>query len=97
MRIPHLGAISRMAYRAVTARVSFVMAEATGRKRRCEGQAANIGVNLGIAAQQATRPFGGGKGASFGTRHGQARHAVEFFTQATVVVERWPKEWSRQF
>jgi malonate-semialdehyde dehydrogenase (acetylating)/methylmalonate-semialdehyde dehydrogenase len=23
--------------------------------------------------------------------------AVEFFTQKKVVVERWPKEWSRKF
>ena len=25
----------------------------------------------------------------FGTLHGQGRHAVEFFTQTKVVVERW--------
>jgi hypothetical protein len=24
-------------------------------------------------------------------------HVVEFFTQKKVVVERWPKEWSRKF
>jgi malonate-semialdehyde dehydrogenase (acetylating)/methylmalonate-semialdehyde dehydrogenase len=23
--------------------------------------------------------------------------AVEFFTQKKVVVERWPKEWTRKF
>jgi len=23
--------------------------------------------------------------------------AVEFFTQKKVVIERWPKEWSRKF
>jgi len=23
--------------------------------------------------------------------------AIEFFTQKKVVVERWPKEWSRKF
>jgi malonate-semialdehyde dehydrogenase (acetylating)/methylmalonate-semialdehyde dehydrogenase len=29
--------------------------------------------------------------------HGQGMDAVEFFTQKKVVVERWPKEWSRKF
>jgi malonate-semialdehyde dehydrogenase (acetylating)/methylmalonate-semialdehyde dehydrogenase len=29
--------------------------------------------------------------------HGQSMDAVEFFTQKKVVVERWPKEWSRKF
>jgi hypothetical protein len=25
------------------------------------------------------------------------KYTVEFFTQKKVVVERWPKEWSRRF
>jgi malonate-semialdehyde dehydrogenase (acetylating)/methylmalonate-semialdehyde dehydrogenase len=29
--------------------------------------------------------------------HGQGMDAVEFFTQKKVVIERWPKEWSRKF
>jgi malonate-semialdehyde dehydrogenase (acetylating)/methylmalonate-semialdehyde dehydrogenase len=29
--------------------------------------------------------------------HGQGMDAVEFFTQKKVVVERWPKDWSRKF
>jgi malonate-semialdehyde dehydrogenase (acetylating) / methylmalonate-semialdehyde dehydrogenase len=29
--------------------------------------------------------------------HGQGSDAVEFFTQKKVVVERWPKEWTRKF
>ena len=28
---------------------------------------------------------------------GQGLDAIEFFTQKKVVIERWPKEWSRQF
>ena len=32
-----------------------------------------------------------------GDLHGQGRHAIEFFTQTKVVIERWPKEWSRKF
>jgi malonate-semialdehyde dehydrogenase (acetylating)/methylmalonate-semialdehyde dehydrogenase len=29
--------------------------------------------------------------------HGQGKHAMEFFTQNKVVVERWFKDWIRQF
>ena len=29
--------------------------------------------------------------------HGQGRDAFEFFTQQKVVVERWPKAWTRKF
>jgi malonate-semialdehyde dehydrogenase (acetylating)/methylmalonate-semialdehyde dehydrogenase len=29
--------------------------------------------------------------------HGQGMDAVEFFTQKKVVIERWPKDWSRKF
>lgn len=32
----------------------------------------------------------------FGTFYGQASHAVEFFTQTKIVIERWPKVWSRK-
>jgi malonate-semialdehyde dehydrogenase (acetylating)/methylmalonate-semialdehyde dehydrogenase len=42
-------------------------------------------------------PFSGWKASFFGDLHGQGAHAVEFFTQTKVVVERWPKNWSRQF
>lgn len=42
-------------------------------------------------------PFSGWKESFFGDLHGQAQHAVEFFTQTKIVVERWPREWSRQF
>jgi malonate-semialdehyde dehydrogenase (acetylating)/methylmalonate-semialdehyde dehydrogenase len=29
--------------------------------------------------------------------HGQGMDAVEFFTQKKIVVERWPKDWTRKF
>jgi len=32
-----------------------------------------------------------------GVLHGQGRDAVEFHTDQKVVIERWPKEWSRKF
>ena len=42
-------------------------------------------------------PSAAGADSFFGDLHGQAEHAVEFFTETKVVVERWPREWSRKF
>jgi malonate-semialdehyde dehydrogenase (acetylating)/methylmalonate-semialdehyde dehydrogenase len=70
---------------------------AAARKYRYEAQAGNIGIDIGVAAPTAFFPFSGWKESFFGTLHGQGKHAVEFFTQSKVVVERWLKEWSRRF
>ena len=67
------------------------------RKFRYEALAGNIGINIGIAAPMAFFPFSGWKDSFFGDLHGQGKHAIEFFTQTKVVIERWPKEWSRKF
>lgn len=75
----------------------FTSSGAAARQFRNEVEAGNIGINIGVAAPMAQFPFSGWKDSFFGTLHGQSRHAVEFFTQTKVVVERWPKEWSRQF
>jgi malonate-semialdehyde dehydrogenase (acetylating)/methylmalonate-semialdehyde dehydrogenase len=75
----------------------FTGSGSAARKFRYEVQAGNIGINIGVAAPMAFFPFSGWKESFFGTLHGQGKHAVEFFTQTKVVVERWPKEWSRQF
>jgi len=75
----------------------FTSSGAAARKFRYEAGAGNIGINIGVAAPMAFFPFSGWKDSFFGTLHGQSRHAVEFFTQTKVVIERWPKEWSRQF
>lgn len=75
----------------------FTSSGAAARKFRNEAQAGNIGINIGVAAPMAFFPFSGWKQSFFGTLHGQGKHAVEFFTQTKVVVERWLKEWSRQF
>ena len=75
----------------------FTNSGAAARKFRNQAQAGNIGINIGVAAPMAFFPFSGWKESFFGTLHGQADHAVEFFTQTKVVIERWPKEWSRQF
>jgi malonate-semialdehyde dehydrogenase (acetylating)/methylmalonate-semialdehyde dehydrogenase len=75
----------------------FTGSGAAARKFRYEAEVGNIGINIGVAAPMAFFPFSGWKGSFFGVLHGQGRDAVEFFTQEKVVVERWPKEWSRRF
>ncbi len=70
---------------------------ASARKFRYEAEAGNIGINIGVAAPMAFFPFSGWKDSFFGTLHAQARHSMEFYTQTKVIVERWPKEWSREF
>lgn len=75
----------------------FTGSGANARKFRNEANAGNIGINIGVAAPMAQFPFSGWKDSFFGDLHGQGRHAIEFFTQTKVVIERWPKEWSRKF
>ena len=75
----------------------FTSSGAAARRFRYEAEAGNIGINIGVAAPMAFYPFSGWKGSFFGDLHGQGMDAVEFFTQKKVVVERWPKEWSRKF
>jgi malonate-semialdehyde dehydrogenase (acetylating) / methylmalonate-semialdehyde dehydrogenase len=75
----------------------FTSSGAAARQFRYEAQAGNIGINIGVAAPMAFFPFSGWKESFFGILHGQGKHAVEFFTQTKVVVERWFDEWSRQF
>src|ERR1700738_3518013 len=75
----------------------FTSSGAAARKFRYEAQAGNIGINIGVAAPMAFFPFSGWKESFFGDMHAQGRDAVEFYTEKKVVVERWPKEWSRKF
>lgn len=75
----------------------FTQNGAAARKFRYEAQAGNIGINIGVAAPMAFFPFSGWKDSFFGSLHGQSHHAVEFYTQTKIVIERWPKQWSRQF
>ena len=75
----------------------FTRDGAAARKFRYEAEVGNIGINLGVAAPMAYFPFSGWKHSFFGDLHAQGRHAIEFYTQTKVVVERWPNEWSRKF
>lgn len=75
----------------------FTTNGANARKFRNEADAGNIGINIGVAAPMAQFPFSGWKDSFFGDLHGQGKHAIEFFTQTKVVIERWPNIWSRKF
>jgi len=67
------------------------------RRFRYEAQVGNVGINIGIAAPMAFFPFSGWRESFFGDLHGQGMDAVDFFTQKKVVIERWPREWTRKF
>ncbi len=75
----------------------FTSSGAAARKFRHDTMAGNIGINIGIAAPMAFFPFSGWKESFFGDLHGQSMHAVEFYTQTKVVIERWHEEWTRKF
>jgi len=75
----------------------FTSSGAAARKFRYEARAGNIGINIGVAAPMAFFPFSGWKDSFFGDMHAQGRDAIEFYTEKKVVVERWPREWSRKF
>jgi len=75
----------------------FTSSGLNARTFRSRANAGNIGINIGVAAPMAQFPFSGWNDSFFGDLHGQGRHAIEFFTQTKVVIERWPREWSRKF
>ncbi len=75
----------------------FTASGSAARQFRYSVRAGNIGINLGVAAPMAFFPFSGCGDSFFGDLHAQVRHGVEFYTETKVVVERWPKEWSRTF
>jgi malonate-semialdehyde dehydrogenase (acetylating)/methylmalonate-semialdehyde dehydrogenase len=75
----------------------FTTSGAHARKFRYEVEVGNVGINVGVAAPMAFFPFSGARKSFFGDLHGQGRDAIEFFTQEKVVVERWPKQWTRKF
>ena len=75
----------------------FTTSGAAARKFRYEVEAGNVGINVGVAAPMAYFPFSGWKDSFLGVMHSQGRDAVEFYTEKKVVIERWPKQWSRKF
>ena len=67
------------------------------RRFRHEVLTGNVGINVGVAAPMAFFPFSGWRGSFFGDLHAQGAHAIEFYTQTKVVVERWPRDASKRF
>jgi malonate-semialdehyde dehydrogenase (acetylating) / methylmalonate-semialdehyde dehydrogenase len=72
----------------------FTSSGSAARKFRYEVQAGNVGVNIGVAAPMAYFRFSGWRDSFLGSLHGQGR---ERRRDKKVVIERWPKEWSRKF
>jgi malonate-semialdehyde dehydrogenase (acetylating)/methylmalonate-semialdehyde dehydrogenase len=75
----------------------FTSSGVAARRFRYEVTTGNIGINIGVAAPMAYFPFSGWKDSFLGVLHGQGWDGVEFYTDKKVVVERWPREWSRKF
>ncbi|ELZ27979.1 methylmalonate-semialdehyde dehydrogenase [Halogeometricum pallidum JCM 14848] len=62
---------------------------AEARKYRHEVEAGNIGINVGVCAPMGFFHFGGRKESFFGDLHAQGEDAVNFYTDKTVLIERW--------
>jgi malonate-semialdehyde dehydrogenase (acetylating) / methylmalonate-semialdehyde dehydrogenase len=75
----------------------FTSSGVAARTFRYEAPTGNVGINIGVAAPMAYFPFSGWRDSFFGVLHGQGRDGVEFYTEEKVVIERWPREWSRKF
>jgi len=75
----------------------FTRSGPDARRFRTEAEVGNVGINVGVAAPMSFFPFSGARESFFGDLHGQGKDAVRFFTNEKVVVERWPKDWSRKF
>ena len=69
----------------------FTSDGATARRFRNEADAGNVDINVAVPAPMAFFPFSGWNDSFFGDLHAQGAHAIEFFTQTKVVVERWPQ------
>jgi len=57
-----------------------------------EVEAGNLGVNVGTVAPMAFFSFGGRKDSFFGDLHAQGEDMVEFYTDKTSFIERWPDQ-----
>ncbi len=59
---------------------------------KLETEAGMIGINTGIPAPVAYLPFGGMKASLFADIKAQGKEAVNFFTEARIVTERYREE-----
>lgn len=75
--------------RYANAAVIYTQNGAWARQFKCRVRHRNLGVNIGVAAPIALFPFAGSKDSFFGVLHAQGKNAFEFFTDLTIVIERW--------
>jgi malonate-semialdehyde dehydrogenase (acetylating) / methylmalonate-semialdehyde dehydrogenase len=68
----------------------FTTSGRAARRFRYEAEVGNVGINVGVAQPMSSFPFSGWGDSFFGDLHAHGHHAIEFFTQTKVVVERWP-------
>jgi len=68
----------------------FTNSGRAARRFRYEAEVGNVGINVGVAQPMSSFPFSGWGDSFFGDLHAHGHHAIEFFTQTKVVVERWP-------
>ncbi|WP_435195945.1 CoA-acylating methylmalonate-semialdehyde dehydrogenase [Natronomonas sp. EA1] len=54
-----------------------------------EAEAGNLAINAGTAAPMAFFHFGGRKASFFGDLHAQGQDMIQFYTDETIVIERW--------
>lgn len=67
----------------------YTTSGATARRFRYEARCGNLGINIGVPAPMAMFHFAGTKQSFFGDLHAQGRDAFKFFTEETIVIERW--------
>ena len=67
----------------------FTTSGRVAREFRYRAGISMIGVNIGVVAPMAFFPFGGSRGSFYGDRKAQGRDAIDFFTDARVVISRW--------
>ena len=68
----------------------FTRRGAEARRFKHDIEAGDLGINVGTAAPMAFYHFGGRKASFFGDLHVQGEDMVHFYTDETVVIERWP-------
>ncbi len=67
----------------------YTSSGATARRFKYEARCGNLGINIGVPAPMAMFHFAGTKQSFFGDLHAQGRDAFKFFTDETIVIERW--------
>ncbi len=68
----------------------FTGSGADAQKFRQEAEVGNLGINVGTAAPMAFFHFGGEKDSFFGDLHAQGEDMIQFYTDKSIYIERWP-------